>query len=98
MSKKKVIKEVAKEAPKEVGCEVIVETAGGTHRGEGSTFEEAFLNIPVEFIQIKHKGVIKLRQGPLAWEHFYPVTLLRRMLATKIARVHWANMLSKFLK
>ena len=91
MATKKAVK-------KPVNCEVIVELATGTHRGEGATIEEAFLNIPLEFLQVKSKGTIKLRQGEQTLDKFFPITILRRMFTTKTAKAHWANMLSKFLK
>lgn len=92
---------MAKKAVKKAAdsiCEVIVETVSGIHRGQGATIEEAFMNIPVEYTQIKHKGTIKLRKDEATFEKFFPVMALKRMFTTKIAKQHWANMLSKFLR
>lgn len=79
-------------------CEVIIEMPNGIFKGEGATTAEAFLNVPLDFMAIKYKGIIKLNKDGKTTERFFQMPELRRMFATKIAKQMWANRLEKFLK
>jgi len=89
MAKKKIVE------PK---CEVVVIMANGEFKGEGNTIPEAFMNVPLDFMKVKYKGIVRLSQGGKTTERLYMMRQLRMMFSNKIAKIHWANQISKFLK
>ena len=79
-------------------CEVEVEMASGSFKGEGGTVEEAFMNVPLTFMQVKYKGVVSVKKDDKKDEILFMMPQLRRMFATKTARIHWAHQIEKFVK
>lgn len=79
-------------------CEVIIEMASGTFRGQGETVPEAMLAVPLDFMGIKYKGTIKIIKDGKTTERLFMMPQLRRMFGTKTARIHWAHQIEKFLK
>ena len=92
MAKKRIVE------PKKPKCEVVVIMANGEFKGEGETVPEAFLNVPLDFMKVKYKGIVRLSQGGKTTERLFMMRPLRMMFSNKISRIHWANQISKFLK
>ena len=68
------------------------------YSGEGETIHEAMLTIPLDYIQIKAKGTIKIFLGDKFVEKFFYLKPLRRLFANKLNKQLWARNFEKMLK
>ena len=76
----------------------ILEMAGNVYKGEGETIAEALKAIPLDYMQVKHKGLLKVSQDGKSFERLFQLLPLRRLFANKIYKEHWASQVIKFLK
>ena len=75
-----------------------LEMAGQIHKGEGETFVEALNSIPLTYLDIKYKGVLKVSNGGRSFEKFFFLKPLRRFFANKMVRLQCANQFERLMK
>ena len=74
-----------------------LKTGGQTFKTEGKTIDEAIFKIPLDWTQIKYKGVIKVSCGKIEAEKLYYLVPLKRMFVNKTSRFIQAKYLEKLL-
>ncbi len=75
-----------------------LESTGQVWEGEGDTAFDAFKAIPVTYLNIKNKGLLKLQYKGREAERFMFMRPLRRVFVNKLAMAFVANTLEKYLK
>ena len=83
--KKKTIKKVL---PKYTA---VLDMAGNKHTGEGETIFDALTNIPLDYINIKAKGVITVSNGKKSVDKLFFLRPLRILFVNKLRRHSWAK-------
>lgn len=73
-------------------------TSGKIYKSTGQTILEALEAIPLEWEQIKAKGVITIKQGKLKHEHLFYLKPLRRIFANKLTKLMWSKRLNTLLE
>jgi hypothetical protein len=61
------------------------------YTGEGKTIYDALSSIPLDWTQIKSKGIIKILKGNKETEKFLYLKPLQRLFANKLNRQLWAK-------
>lgn len=77
---------------------IVLETAGVLYESEGNTLEEALANLPIEWIKIKMKSILKISKGNKSYEHLFNIARMRSILVNKLSREIWAKRLEEFLE
>ena len=96
--KKKIIKnKVVKVKKALVKYKAVLDTGGIIHKGNGDTIYDALMAIPLDWTQIKYKGIIKVSVDKKKVDKFFPVRALKRLFANKLNRRIVANQLEKLL-
>lgn len=76
----------------------VLDMAGQKYKGEGVTIYDALSAIPLDFTQIKYKGIITVSQGERSYEKFYFMRPLRKIFLSKSLRSLAARQLGRFLE
>lgn len=76
---------------------IVLEILGVQYKSEGATVEEALLNLPLTWEEIKGKGTLTLSFGKLKHEHLFNLRQLKRIFVNKIFRAWWAKNLEYLL-
>lgn len=71
---------------------------GSEYEGKGKTALEAAVNLPLDYTQIKTKGVMTLTDGKRKSEKFFYLRPLRIFFASKIRRIGFIRQLEDLLK
>lgn len=76
----------------------VLEMAGQEYRGDGLTTVEAIENIPLDFTQIKTKGVLTITQGNKKCERLFYLRPLKALFAGKVRKIGQAKQMESLLK
>lgn len=68
------------------------------YKGEGKTIFDAISDIPLTYLEIKTKGVIKIEKGRKNAEKLFYMQPLRAIFANKLRRHAWAKNLETLIK
>jgi len=71
---------------------------GKSYQGEGATIFDAMTNIPLDYTQIKIKGILEIAKGKLKTSKLFYLKPLKRIFANKLTRQMWAKNLLKLLE
>ena len=83
---------------KEPIYKVVLEANNTEYKSEGETMLEALRNIPLEYNQLKTKGMLSFSKGKLKGEKFMYFMPLRVLLGGKLRKVGWARMFDHLLE
>lgn len=61
------------------------------YKGEGETFQEAFLSMNLTWNMIKLKGVLSVKKGQNVVEQLFTPRQVKRLINSKILRDIWAD-------
>jgi hypothetical protein len=77
---------------------VTLEILGKKYESKGETVLEALENLNLSWEQIKGKGVLTVSRGRDKHEHLFNMFRIRKIVANRIIRQHWAKTLEYFLE
>ncbi len=97
---KKTIKITKKATKKTRGgiYSIVLEIAGVKYKSNGKTINEALENLGLTWVQIKGKGILKVKWGKKTLEHLFFLKELKRIFSNKITRLIWEKRLKLLLK
>lgn len=102
MTKKKTKKKLAKRkaAPKRKELITVeLEMAGKKYTSKANTLIDAVIGLgsQLTYLDVKTKGVVRIKRGDLVIEKLFPLQALRRLMASKFARIGYAKQMEHFL-
>lgn len=74
-----------------------LETSGKVFNTAGATILDTLNAIPLEWHQVKGKGIMTITQGQRKHQHLFYTQQLRKLFVNKITRLMWAKRLELFL-
>ena len=77
---------------------LILEMAGMKYYTRGETIHEAMLKLPLDWHNIKGKGIFNIKQGKKSVEHLFYQKQLRRIFANKLTMILWSRRLNLLLR
>lgn len=78
--------------------EIKLETNNTEYQSTGETVLEAIKNLPLHWLEIKTKGMVKLRQGEQKTERLMTMKQLRVMMSSKLRQMGFAKQLTEALE
>lgn len=76
----------------------ILEMGGEQYKGIGESVHEAIQNLPLDYTQVKTKGVLTITQGKKKCERLFYLRPLKALLASKIRKIGYAKQMEMTLK
>lgn len=65
---------------------------------KGATIDEALSLFPLDWQQIKGKGVVRIKYGKQSCEKLFTMIILRRIFGNKLSRSMWSKNLQLLLQ